>query len=65
MWREFPFIEAKGGEQCKTDEHGRQNVSTGPCILITTPLDSGHEQKETCNGQEATDEVNTLEDLAT
>lgn len=61
----LPLIDAKRSEECKTDKHRCQDVSTTPRILVTTPLYASHEEKKTGDGQEATNQVDTLEHFAT
>jgi len=65
IFREFELVEDERDEHDRADDERRQHMSRCPLVLVATPLDSAHEEQETSNGEETTNKVDALEDLAT
>jgi len=60
---EFGFPNAEAGEASHSEKERHQNVSRGPWVLVASPLKSCEEQDHAGNAQEATDEIDLLQNL--
>jgi len=59
----FHLIDDEGGKHDETNDERCEHVCARPGVLVPAPLDGGHEEQETEDGEEATDVVNAREGL--